>query len=214
MNAQLLHPRTPTDGSWRTNRATAVLTGTQSTHGTTYTRGTGRTSWESQHSGEARTPNVQAPHPHQTAAMHASSGDLSSDCFYNWTGSTVDTQCSLGVDLLTPCGLPQCTPITLNANESQHVSGSSSQLDQEQAILYSNLLNDSFCDSSPYSHPTYDDIFSIYHSTAGPDTIATQEGFRNGVVSPPARTADNETFNTQLLACATMSEYDCADTQL
>ena len=174
MNAQLLHPRTPMDA--RTRAAPALHSCTQSTHGTGYTRGTGRTSGESRSqcsSAGVKTPTAQHIHHHLSTAA------ATNDSFYNWTGSTVDTQCSLGVDLLTPCALPQCTPITVredyapdrqgpdslsSEHELEHSSSSSSP-----SLLYSHLLIDSFCDASytPHTHatgcPTYEDIFSIYH---------------------------------------------------
>lgn len=174
MNAQLLYPRTPMDA--RTRGAPALHSCTQSTHGTGYTRGTGHTSGESRSqcsSVEVKTPNARVHHHHPlSASMHDAN-----DSFYNWTGSTVDTQCSLGVDLLTPCALPQCTPITavredgtseqqgpgFLSTEHEHSSSSS------PSLLYSHLLIDSFCEASYASHPhptdfpTYEDIFSIYH---------------------------------------------------
>jgi len=134
---------------------------------------------DSQSSDLFATPRVTVPEPAALSQTSQARGQgqgqgTQEEREYQWTGSSINSLQYLGVDVLTPAGLPQCTPLVetstlptqthsqqqgqyhnhYNPNMS-HSSSFYQSVDHENMLFLHSMLTDPF----PFTDLAQDDLF-------------------------------------------------------
>lgn len=127
------------------------------------------------------TPQVSLPAPapltQPSSQQQAMFAQFTQDQEYQWTGSSINSLHNLGVAVLTPAGLPQCTPITaapagpgpgpgigvgLGHGQSFRVESNAQQQqadEHENMLFLHSMLNDTFADLAQ------DDLFALHRDS-------------------------------------------------